>query len=232
MANPAKKSVLEIEQFSFVFHGSWFLLRRYAPQFATALDTTEVQQLDEVTFDTFNHFDAWLKQQPYLDEEWDAEADYDDEDFVFTKEDKNNGILYLKPSKGRYMYAGDSWLMAMPAIKYNIALLQQDAIDRLVDCCTGGIQDDLQAKEEIAYVYANTVHGSQLRRVLVDAFCCRRFDERENRESMMGHPEEFLIDIMFGNAHVFNTVNHRGVVSDMGHSCGYHGHARMKSVFE
>lgn len=61
--------------------------------------------------------------------------------------------------------------------------------------------------------------------MLVDAYTCTRFDTRETRETLMDFPKEFLVDVMFANAHVFNVVDGLDLRIGMPEVCDYHEHA-------
>jgi hypothetical protein len=216
---------------------SRYLLLRYAPRSLSAFTYNGTCQVNNVSIATFEHFANWLEKQPYWDNTWIAYRDnLQEQHDKLTEQDKERGILYLEPTSDNTCNNDeDVWYMALPVIKlyifataYNIPLLQRDAIDRLVWCCAT-TQFDFEAAEEIHFVYRNTVHGSPLRRVLVDAFCCTKFDAREDRESLLAYPKQFLVDVMFGNARIFDEVA-GGHLEDMRSPCEYYGHNRKEWV--
>jgi hypothetical protein len=219
------------------FKVSQDLLCRYSPGFAKIFNLTRTYQVKDVSITTFEYFATWLQQQPYWDKTWmDHENSLQEQHDRLTEQDKQRGILYLEPTPDDIPDNGeDVWYMALPIIKlylfataYYIPLLQRDTIDRLVWCCAT-TQFDFEAAEEIHFVYRNTVHGSPLRKVLVDAFCCTKFDAKEDRESLLAYPKQFLVDAMFENARIFDEVA-GGYVEDMRDPCEYHGYGRKEWV--
>lgn len=62
--------------------------------------------------------------------------------------------------------------------------------------------------EAIDYVSGNDEEDtSPLRSILVDEFCKERFDTTETKDSLTRFPKDFLIDVMFGHAHLFNLTD-------------------------
>jgi hypothetical protein len=206
------------------FKVSQDLLCRYSPGFARIFNLTGTNQVKDVSITTFEYFATWLQQQPYWDKTWmDHESSLQEQRDRLTEQDKQRGILYLEPTPVDIPDNGeDVWYMALPIIKlylfataYNIPLLQRDAIDRLVWCCAT-TRFDFEAAEEIHFVYRNTVHGSPLRKVLVDAFCCTSW---MRCSGMQGYSTKLLVGM-------WRICVIRASIMDMAGRCGWEGVSR------
>jgi hypothetical protein len=133
----------------------------------------------------------------------DCEIGEGEADKLFDDDYCENGPLYDDDAAHMAVRCKNAYIFACV---YDIPQFEKDAIDRFYFEVENSLPSAALA-DTTEHVYDNDGPGSPLREVLIDGFCSTRFDTGETKKSLDDYPKELLIDVMFGNAHVFNTCD-------------------------